>query len=385
MTKRTTITAAWASGGSNVKDPDLDTSNPSYVANKYSSVGWTSEKPPEEWQNFLSQITDLKVLDLIVNMAYPYESGVSYKQNAIVRSSSGELSLRQGSSDSVVIDTVASNYSSILSSLQSIYNTHINADNPHNDTVNTLVDKSYIKSDVDDFFGALLDPRTVVYHKAKTGRAHGETPAQLGTLPVAGGIFTGSVSFIGSMIFSNANKTIRLNTSTMMLELSFGNNVLCIDSAGNVFYKDSQNILYEILCEANWDKFETSNNPLFALPAPTMSMYTESSLSNIMSVGKWTLETASVPVFETGRGLKIAGNTITVSKQPYNHPLTFYMYGTDNNGATVSAITDSQAWDVSSFQVQALATLMGIGNLSNLKMFAAYPQLTAYQKTMLVR
>ena len=82
MTNRLKYPTPWASGGT-AKDPDLDTTHPSYIADRYATVGWKSEKPPEEWQNFLSQISDDKIIERIVKGIVEFDSTVTYTEGAV--------------------------------------------------------------------------------------------------------------------------------------------------------------------------------------------------------------------------------------------------------------------------------------------------------------
>ncbi|MEY6830939.1 hypothetical protein [Enterobacter roggenkampii] len=43
-------------------DPDLDTTHFLFIADRYKSLGWQAgETEPEQWQNFLQQLTDIKI------------------------------------------------------------------------------------------------------------------------------------------------------------------------------------------------------------------------------------------------------------------------------------------------------------------------------------
>ena len=77
MTKRLQYPTYWASGGT-ATDPDLDTTAPSYEANRYKQNGWHAEKPPEFWQNFLSQITDEKIIARMVDGFQLFDSIFTY-------------------------------------------------------------------------------------------------------------------------------------------------------------------------------------------------------------------------------------------------------------------------------------------------------------------
>lgn len=383
MTNRLMFPETWASGGTNVADPDLDTTNPSYVANKYEGQGWISEKPPEEWQNFLSQLTDEKLVELIINMVYYQDASVTYKPKAVVKNGSNVLALVSGGTTKPILDTTADGYTNYVTMLDQQLIGHKNIPHAHNETVDSIIGGTYLKSYVDEVFGSPTSPRTIVYHKLKTGRAHGETPAQVGTLPVGGGIFTGDVSFLSKMLFAGATKSLGFVASQGFVELRSGSNAIALDGAGNVYHSTSSGS-YKILRESSWHEFETKNNPDFALPVELMSVYVETELSNQAGVGVWTLETSNSPSFIAGRGLSLSGNTITITKQSYDLPVSIYVHGVDGLNSVVSVVKDYPNWQGTTQTVSNLLQSLGVPQMTHLKYLKVYPQLSDKQKTMLV-
>lgn len=384
MTKRLLYPNVWAEGGAAI-DPDLDTTAPSFVANRYADLGWISEKPPEYWQNFLSQITDLKIQSLIISGIPEKDSSVTYGENALYKDS-GKVYVILGGVPKEVMSINGAEYTSFVSGLNTLYNNHMSATNPHNDTVNTLVDKSYIKTDVDSFFGSASDPRTIVYHKNLTGASvHGETPAQVGTLSAsAGGDFTGAVVLQKDAILSaSPSKVLHLNSSTAVFELASGDVSIGIDSVGNCYVINSAGT-WLIMDESDYTAFQIRWNNRFALPAPILDMHFEFSESDAYSVGNWTISGASNFTFSVNSGIRVDNNTISFTGFNVGIPTTVVIVGRDTNGTVVSAVKD---WSTAIFNTMgSLLTNAGLSSAIYIERITCYPgYLTSYQKSMLVK
>lgn len=384
MTKRLLYPNVWAEGGTAI-DPDLDTTAPSFVANRYANLGWVSEKPPEYWQNFLSQITDLKIQSLIISGIPEKDSSITYGENALYKDS-GKVYVVIGGVPKEVMSVNGTEYTSFVGNLNTLYSNHISATNPHNDTVNTLVDKSYTKNDVDSFFGSPTDPRTIVYHKNLTGAVvHGETPAQVGTLPAsAGGNFTGAVVLQSDAILSaSPSKVLHLSGSTAVLELASGGVSIGIDNAGNCYVINSAGT-WLIVNESTYSDFQIKWNNRFALPIPILDMRFEFSESDAYSVGNWTISGASDFTFSANGGIRVDNNSITFTGFNVTIPTTIVVVGRDSNGAVVSAVKD---WSTAIFNsMSSLLTNSGLTSAVYIERITCYPgYLTSYQKSMLVK
>lgn len=381
MTKRLLYPNYWAEGGT-ATDPDTDTTHPSYVPNKY-SLGWISQKPPEEWQNFLSQISDEKIINMIIE-GIPYvDASVTYGEGAIFKNA-GKIYVIDGGTAKEVMDIGGASYASLVAGLNSKITTHLAADNPHQDTVNTLVDKSYNKTAVDNVFSSATDPRTIVYHKLQMGAsAHGETPAQLGTLPVAGGTFTGPVVMEKDVILNlSPSKIIHLNRSTAVLELASGTVSIGIDGAGNCFVINTAGT-WPIMTEAMYSDSQERWNNRFALPLPVLDMNMSDSMNDASSVGVWTMTAQSTPVFSVKGGLKVSDNIVTFEGFHVSMACTIYLIGRDASGNRVFALRDAYSAQYTS--MSTLLTNLGIANTAYVERIAVFERLSAYQKTMLVR
>lgn len=380
MTKRLSYDASWASSGL-ATDPDLDTTHPSYEANRYEEKGWHSEKPPETWQNFLTQITDEKVIAKMVDGIQEFDASVTYAEGAIYRKTDKFYKI-EGGAEQEILSANAAVYAQLVVAARTLLTDHLAADNPHNDTVNTLVDGSYIKTDVNLMFGSETDPRTIPYHKLQTGAAtHGETAASVGTLPTSGGTFTGDIIFLNEAIVQvSPSQALHYNKATALFELVNGTYALGVDSAGNGFLTGSGGSAL-ILSEANLDALAIKYNNSFALPMPIVSMNLENALSDAKSVGNWIVDTASAPVFESGKGLKIDGNAVTLTNVKVGAAHTILVRGA-TSASGVAGYYDANA-SASYSTLAAIAALVGPG-FTHIKQVIIYPLLSTRQKTMLV-
>lgn len=381
MTNRLTFQFPWAQDGE-VADPDLDTTNPSYVANRYANMGWEAEKPPNEWQNFLTQISDLKIMSLLFSGVAEFDSSVTYQTGA-VSVLNGVVQIKVASGWEQILDMKTVDYLNDVAALKLIYDNHMAAINPHQDTVETLTDKSRTKEYLDTAFGSPTNPQTIVYHKLQQGRVHQETPKQVGTLPTSGGTFTGPVSFLDGMKFATDN-TVSMNGVTGRLELRSGNRILSIDALGNVLWRIVGGEDYPVMTSLNYDEFQIRWGNRFALPVPYLRMNLARSINDAYSVRGWRINTSEVPVFHTLGGLKVDNNTVTFSGFDVSCPTSIVMYGRDSSGNLISS-RSIQAPSAGYTSMDTLLTNMGFTSAAYVISIECYPTLTAYQQSMLMR
>lgn len=380
MTSRLKFQFPWAQDGE-VADPDLDTTNPSYIANRYANLGWEVEKPPNEWQNFLTQISDLKIMSLLFSGVAEFDSSVTYQTGA-VSVLNGVVQIKVASGWEQILDMKTVDYLNDVAALKLIYDNHMAATNPHQDTVETLTDKSRTKEYLDTAFGSPTDPQTIVYHKLQQGRVHQETPEQVSTLPTSGGTFTGPVSFLAGMKFTTDN-TVSMNGATGRLELRSGNRILSIDALGNVVWSIVGGEEYQVLTELNYEEFQIRWGNRFALPLPFLDMNITRSLNDASSVSGWTITTSTTPVFQAvDGGLRVDNNTVTFEGFSVASPGTFVVYAMEGTGKKIRAVVDGPSANYTS--LSTLLTNIGLTTATYVSRITYYPTLSTYQKSMLV-
>lgn len=396
MTRRLTYPHVWAESGV-ATDPDLDTTHPAYVANKYASQGWHSEKPPEEWQNFLTQISDAKVLELLQQGIFLWDASVTYpigglskvagvvylKVTNVTPAKSPEVA---GSGWDVLVDPRAGNFNDLVSTLNVKLAEHMAEENPHNDTIHNVVGGGYLKTEMDPKFNSATDPKTIVYHKAQMGQSvHGETVAQLGTLSAAaGGEFSGPVTFEDDAIIQvTPSMIVHLNKATALLELANGTVSLGIAANGKAYVVSSAGQV-ELMTEANYDQFNISFGYSFALPVPLWSMNLKQSLSDADSVGDWIVTSDSTPVF-TKTGVTLTGNLLRIAVN-LPTPITGIVVAYDAAGVKLVSVKDYGSVVNAATTINSFVTSAGNFNLPTAETFESmvfYPRLSARQKTML--
>lgn len=380
MTQRLKFKFPWAQDGE-VTDPDLDTTAPSFIANRYADIGWEAEKPPNEWQNFLSQISDLKIISLLFSGIAGFDDGVTYQVGA-VSTLNGVVRIKTATGWDDILDVKSVDYLNDLAAMKLLYDNHMAATNPHQDTVETLTDKGRTKEYLDNAFGSPTNPATIVYHKLQEGRVHQETLQQVGTLPTSGGTFTGPVSFLGGIKLTT-NNNVSMNNSNGRLELRSGNRVLSIDALGNVLWSIVGGEDYPVMTELNYEEFQIRWNNRFALPQPYLEMNLSRSINDASSTRDWGIVTSASPTFHPLGGLKVDDNTITFSGFSITIPTTIVALTRNAAGALGRGNSDAPSGGYTS--MNTLLTNLGVSDAAYVISITCYPTLTAYQKSMLVR
>lgn len=399
MTERLAYPAAWAQNGQAV-DPDLDTTHLSYEANRYATKGWHSEKPPEQWQNFLSQISDMKIISLLVDGIQQWDSGVTYQVGALskvagvsyIRVSvvtpvkSPELS---GSGWDKLVDPTALGFNNLVQGLVDKLSAHNAASNSHEDDIHNVIGGGYIKSEVDLKFASATDPKTIVYHMGQAGQAvHGETVAQIGTLSAAlGGTFSGPVIFEEDAIIQiSPSMVVHLNQATALLEMANGTVSLGV-AANGVGYVVTVDGMFVVMSEANYAQLNNVQNGQFALPMPTMSMNFFNSMNDVESIGNWILDSVDAPAFNSFGALSLANPVYFVKGQQVPNA-TWYLMGYSATGTAIFKVADAQ-FGVTITGATTMRNLINFVSPSNgiefIKALVVYPRLTDYQKSMLVK
>lgn len=398
MTSRLSYPEYWAQDGVAL-DPDLDTTAPSYVPDRYENIGWEAEKPPEQWQNFLTQISDLKIREMLEGGILQWCDTVTYSLGAFAlvdgkiykktEEVAGNINPpTSGSGWQEVLETNLAAYNEKVQYLKNTFNAHMAEQNPHKDTVDTIVDGTYLQEYVYDRYASVDRITTIVYHMSRTGATvHRVTPAQLGTLPVEGGTFTGPVSFLEEAYAGDGvSQYVHRNDSTGIFELVNGTFAIGVDSGGHAWYVSSAGA-FEIITEANYDAFNIKYGNSFALPARLMSANFRADVSDAESTGQWWVETASTPVFTNG-GYKIDDNAMTMFGCRISIPCTVVSVVVLSTGDVSFGVADAASFNYASgFDVKAtLESVLFPGQtISVIRYMAVYPRLSDNQRSMLTR
>lgn len=383
MTNRLQFQFPWAQDGA-VKDPDLDTTAPSYIPDRYQTVGWGAEKPPNEWQNFLSQISDLKIISLLINGIQPFDDSITTYVTGSMASFSGVPKVLVDGVWEELLGQDSAGFLASVAAMTQIYQNHMATTNPHQDTIKTLVGGGYTKSETDVAFNSPTDPRTIVNHMAQVGKVHMETPQQVGTLPTSGGTFTGPVGMAnGTQLVLGTNLYLAFNTDTGRTELRSGNRTLSIDTGGSVWWRTIGGETYQVLVEDVYPDFQIRWGNRFALPQPYLDMNLTKSISDADSIGGWMVSTSVEPVFQAvDGGLRVDNNVVTFSGFQVASAGTFVVYAMDGTGKKLRAVVDAPSGNYTS--MSTLLTNLGLTTATYVSKITYYPSLSSYQKSMLV-
>lgn len=377
MTDRySNLSKIWASDGVTA-DPDLDTEHPAFTQGKY-ILGWTVQREPHQWQNYLNQITDLKLQLIASEQFLGWEDAVEYQPNAVVRY--GDALYRnilpttvmgnapdESSDWEVVLFSTADDFSSALSYLKNTLSNHVDADNPHNDNIHQI--GGYDSDEIDKFLNDPTSPQTIVYHKARTGAVHGETAEQVGTLPASGGEFTGDVKFTGGLSLGNA--VLSADGPDQLLGNDKG--AIYLSSTGKAYTDPGKG---EIVTEANFDEVQVQVNNLFSLPPPLCVMNFASGSFSQIAPGNYYFDYSVDQSFESSKGWVIAeGVTIYNLKKVIEVTNVFEYYVGDVRKVVVVDTTGLEATSLSS-----LAHSFD-ENATHFTCLTTYPKLTKYQKS----
>lgn len=382
----------WAQTGTAV-DPETDTTDPSYVPNMYGR-GWIAQKPPNQWQNYLSAGTDLKIKEIMLKNGWTiWEAGVRYQPGAVVRS--GNI-LYQNVSGTVlvdvtpvegpqwrgVLDTRQTDLQAKVNGWNTQYAQHLAASNPHLDSIAKAGGMSK-----GSFLTPLSDPndtRTIVYHTRLTGAVHSETPAQAGTLPTSGGIFTGTVTFLAPLrLRTDVSNAVGVSDATGMVDMNFVGIGLDINSNGQGYVRRGS-VLDQIVSEARYDELNRLVSPRYALPEPYYRFTFAGSLSDMTAIGNWYLESAT-DVSVTYDGADYKNNTILCVPAigfSTNTAITTYFVGVNAAGAVVRRTFDTNMAMIGGFS--NFLTAVEASGAVRVKQLYIFTRLTPEQKLSLV-
>ncbi|WJN64530.1 putative tail fiber protein [Erwinia phage Papaline] len=320
------ISNIWAENGV-ATDPDLDTTHPIYQPGKYAK-GWIFEKEPHQWQNFLYQTSDLKN-QIIASEQFPeWDVALTYSINAVIRKgddfyvnvSGVALKGKDPATDagwSKLIGVDADAVNTAEQTLNTKIMNHLNADNPHNDNIHSI--GGYEKQEIDDFLGSPTDPRTIIYHENIVGKsAHSETPAQVGTLPVGGGTFTGDVAYDGGVMIGPGS----FQQDGPDLKMSNAGGSIIMEAGGNAIYgEDSTGSRNEITTVANFQRQQRAVNYMFSLPQSIADVDFRAGSLSSMGTGTYTIDGGTKAPKMSAKGWEIEAGFL-ITGMEFNIPRT---------------------------------------------------------------
>lgn len=387
MTNRVgNLSQIWAENGT-ATDPDLDTTHPIYQPGKYAK-GWIVEKEPHQWQNFLYQVSDLKNQIAASEQVAEWDASLTYSISAVTRKgddlyvnvSGTTLTGKDPATEagwSLVIGVDADAVNTAEQTLNNKITTHLDADNPHNDNIHAI--GGYEKEEIDDFLGSSTDPRTIVYHENVTGKvAHAETPAQVGTLPVGGGTFTGDVAFdggitIGPGSFQKDGPDLKMSNA--------GGSIIMEADGDSVYGEDATGNRSEITTVANFQRQQRAVNNLFALPQSIIEVDFRAGSLSCMGIGRHTIDGGSKTPKMSDKGWEIeAGFSITGLE--FNIPRTDLIeyYAGDVFRRT---LVESTVPLVGSLDLKDIMTRIA-PDATHVQRIVVWPALNKYQKSTLL-
>jgi len=197
-------------------DPDTDITHALYVENRYKSIGWQDgEKEPEQWQNFLQQITDVKISEIATNGLFDWFEDVPYLLGSVCVHGTSLWICQKGNTASEPTDSDneywqcsyslnKEQYTDSVDAIDTQVTTHINQkgpDNPHEDNIEDI--GGYNTEYIDNLFSA-DNQDSFNHHVQDMDNPHEVTCQQLNILPKDGGVFTGTVCFNGGLNIGSA-------------------------------------------------------------------------------------------------------------------------------------------------------------------------------------
>lgn len=203
MTQISTDGTAWASSiDAQVVDPDTNVDHPSGTGGPGKvAKGWLSQTEPQEWENWLINRHQNKLLNRIVSGVHQIDDGVTYKSNSIVWDVDGKVYLAKNSSTGAPTTDAAhweeaisfsqSAWLAITNQMVTDYNTHIVPNVvKHGETIEVVGGYS-----APTITGILAGINTSATAHINAHYPHHETAIQVGTIPTTGGVMTGLISY----------------------------------------------------------------------------------------------------------------------------------------------------------------------------------------------
>jgi hypothetical protein len=263
MALRPKLNRIWASSNANLR---RDPGDAKYIQ------GWISEIPTYQVLNYLQYKIDTTLLAIAERGIAEWGSDVTYGLGSVVWdeldkkiyiSSVGAPDKDKAPSTNSAhwvassIQISRASYDSITAAI----NAHI-ADitgNPHQLTAGRL--NAYNKDETDAIFAQYR--ALVLTHASDKNNPHGVTAAQAGAVPITGGTYTGDVTFIQGVKFTE-DGTSQLSAGNGLF-LRQGNALLGITAAGVAVAGDTTSTS-PIVTEEKFQDLKKANEPDYAVP-----------------------------------------------------------------------------------------------------------------------
>ena len=335
MTRRNDVTTSWATDvASFVVDPEEDAAHPSGQGGAGKTArGWLSETEPEQWENFNIKLREDRQWQILRNGRIPWDEEVNYKVKAIVYIA-GVLytalqpSLNQNPATattywSPIKFTTAALYASTVATMQSQYTSHtVPGQNSHNDDI-VAIGGSY-KATIDAQVQVVSDG--IAAHIPRIDNPHVDTALNIGSVPVAGGDFTGRVNYLDNISVGN-NSELMTSATTFVAFKSLGGAI----GLGVADYHLGGRWQH-IFTAGSYALLNSLFNITFVMPRPDLHFPLMSNLSPVFSDGaiaftrpttlahtdkNASAQTAAIdtPAFEVS-GLKLAAGTAMLVTAP---------------------------------------------------------------------
>lgn len=336
MTKRNSLTTSWATDvAAFVMDPEEDVDHPNGEGGPGKAArGWMSETEPEEWENYILNLRDVRIKTIAEYGRVPWDADVYYKLGSLVYHAGLTYVSRSASNKnknpttqtvywSLVKFTTAADYLATTANMRADLTAHIpSGQNSHNDNI-VVLGGSY-KATIDNQVEFVSDAITA--HSIREDNPHNDTAIGIGTIPTTGGSFTGRVNYLDNL---SVGTNCELMTS-MSTFVAFRSNAGAI-GLGVADYSSGGRWQHIITAESYLAVNQMYNNT-FVIPEPDLYFPMTSNLTALSGVGgieftrPTTLaytnrnseaDTAAIdaPAFEI-TGLKLSVNTSLLVTAP---------------------------------------------------------------------
>lgn len=270
---RPKLNRVWTSNNANLR---RDPGDAKYLQ------GWIAEIPTFQVLNYLQYKVDTTLLALAERGVFEWGTDVQYGLGSLVwddatrtvyvatvgspsRTLRPSQNLGQWAASAIQVSRY--DYDDIVSKISA----HI-ADvtsNPHRLTANMI--GAYNKAQIDSLiaqYNAL-----VASHANDRNNPHKVTAAQAGAVPVAGGTYTGPVTFQQGMLF-DASGTTKLSFGPAGFYMQSGDTRIGLDAGGvPVVGKASTNTNSRIITDATFAEVKAREEPKYAVPEPNFCQH----------------------------------------------------------------------------------------------------------------